>query len=123
MVGKTVTMKFKNGTTAIVRIKEIKQYNMFPNDYWLEYMEGETNKLLVHPDYGKNDLIKSEILLPEVLVFNTDVIEFDYFFLVRWRNMVDAMVRVHTIHGGCCWFDPSPDYTFRNKQRIVFPIR
>lgn len=79
MVGKTGTMKFKNGTTARVRIKEIDQYNIlpFPNDYWLEYMEGETNKLLVHPGYGKNDLIKSEILLPEVSVFNTDVIEFD----------------------------------------------
>lgn len=77
MVGKTGTMKFKNGTTARVRIVDIDTYKNFTPDYWLEYMEGETNKLLVHPGYGKNDLIKSEILLPEVLVFNTDVIEFD----------------------------------------------
>lgn len=77
MVGKTGTLKFIDGSTARVRVVDIDTYKYFTPDYWLEYTEGETNKLLVHPSYGKSKLIKSEILLPEVLVFNTDVIEFD----------------------------------------------
>lgn len=77
MIGKTGTMKFRDGSTAKVRVVDIKHYRMFPSDYWLEYMEGETNKKLIHHDYGKNNSIKSEILLPEVLLLNPDVIEFD----------------------------------------------
>ena len=61
MIGKTGTLKFRNGSTAKVRIVTIDTYKCIQSgdDYWLEYVEGETNKLLVHPEYVKSPVIKS----------------------------------------------------------------
>lgn len=67
-IGQTGTMKWQDGTSAKVKVVGKETYSTMPTDYWFEYQEGETNKQLVHPDYGKHDFIKSEILLPEGLI-------------------------------------------------------
>ena len=63
------TITFGDNSTARVKFIEEKTYPAtgMPSDYWLEYAEGETNRKLVHPDFGTKDFIKSEILLPEFL--------------------------------------------------------
>lgn len=67
--GATGTITFGDNSTAKVKLVERQTYpaSGMPTDYWLEYAEGETNKKLVHPDFGTSSLIKSEILLPEFL--------------------------------------------------------
>lgn len=67
-IGQTGTMNWKDGTSAKVKLVDKETYSTMPSDYWFEYQEGETNKQLVHPDYGKSDFIKSEIVLPEGLI-------------------------------------------------------
>lgn len=68
--GEVVSITFADNSVAKVRLVEIEhsRSGMFPDDYWFEYVEGETNKQVVHPDFKKSPLIKSEILLPEGLV-------------------------------------------------------
>lgn len=75
--GKTGVLSFGDGSKSRVKLVEIEysKSGMFPTDYWLEYAEDETHRPLVHPDFGKNDIIKTEILLPEFLfqqVFTLD---------------------------------------------------
>ena len=75
--GQTGRINFGNKGTSRVRIVEIEKSKsgMFPTDYWLTYAEDETNRPLVHPNFGQNPIIKSEILLPEGLfkqVFTPD---------------------------------------------------
>lgn len=65
---KLATIKFSDGTTAKLELIEIVQNSYTPNDYWFNYIDGETNRQLVHPDYGKKSFIKGEVLLPEGLV-------------------------------------------------------
>lgn len=67
-IGQTGIMTWADGTTSKVRVVGKETYSFMPNDYWFEYVEGETNKQLVHPDFGVSDFIKSEILLPEGLI-------------------------------------------------------
>jgi hypothetical protein len=64
------TLSFGDGSSARVYIMEIEhsRSGMFPSDYWFEYEEGETNRQIVHPDFGKSLIIKSSIVLPEELV-------------------------------------------------------
>jgi hypothetical protein len=66
----TGTLKFGDNTTARVRVVSVdhSRSGMFPTDYWFEYEEGETNKQIVHPDFGKIPIIKSSVVLPEGLV-------------------------------------------------------
>ena len=68
--GEVVNMTFADNSVAKVRLVEIEQSRsgIFPDYYWFEYVEGETNKQVVHPDFKKSPLIKSEILLPKILV-------------------------------------------------------
>lgn len=69
-VNQTGTLSFGEKGSSKVRIVEIEpsRSGIFPTDYWFEYLEEETNRPLIHPDFGKSDIIKSEILLPEGLV-------------------------------------------------------
>ena len=69
-IGEVVSLNFADNSIAKVRLVEIEysRSGMFPDDYWFEYIEGETNKKIVHPDFKKSPLIKSEILLPKGLV-------------------------------------------------------
>ena len=67
-VGQTGTMNWQDGTSSRVRVVDKDTYTHMPTDYWFEYEEGETNKQLVHPDFGNSTLIKAEILLPEGLI-------------------------------------------------------
>jgi hypothetical protein len=69
-VNDTCTITFGDETTARVRVVNIdhSKSGMFPSDYWFEYLEGETNRQIIHPDFGKSNFIKSELLLPEGLV-------------------------------------------------------
>lgn len=64
--GQEGIITFGDKSTAKVRLVK-NEVTSIINNYWLEYVEGETNKQLVHPDYGKKDIILSEILLPEFL--------------------------------------------------------
>lgn len=61
------TITFGDGTSAKVELVKEQTYSSLPSDYWLKYQEGETNKQLIHPGFGKEDYILSEILLPEFL--------------------------------------------------------
>jgi hypothetical protein len=67
-IGQNCTLKFGDNSSANVELVSIDTYSFMPSDYWFKYQEGESNKQLVHPDFGKEDYIKSEILLPEGLV-------------------------------------------------------
>lgn len=67
-IGQNCTLKFGDGTSAKVELVSIDTHSFMPSDYWFKYQDDETNKQLVHPDFGKQDYIKSEILLPEGLV-------------------------------------------------------
>lgn len=67
-IGQTGTITWGNGTTSKVIISHIDTYSCLPTDYWLSYAEGETNRPIVHPDFGKLDLIKTELVLPEGLM-------------------------------------------------------
>lgn len=66
----TGILKFGDNTTARVRVVSVdhSRSGMFPTDYWFEYEKGETNKQIVHPDFGKSPIIKSSVVLPEGLV-------------------------------------------------------
>jgi hypothetical protein len=66
-IGQTGTMNWADGSTAKVEVVGKETYSFMPTDYWFEYVEGETNKQLVHPDLGQAH-IKASILLPEGLV-------------------------------------------------------
>jgi hypothetical protein len=67
-VGQNCTLKYGDNTSAKIELVAIDTYSSMPSDYWFRYKDGETNKKLVHPDFGKEDYIKAEILLPEGLV-------------------------------------------------------
>jgi hypothetical protein len=69
-VNDTCTITFGDDTTARLRVVSVdpSRSGMFPTDYWFEYLEGETNKKIVHPEFGKSSFIKSELVLPETLV-------------------------------------------------------
>jgi hypothetical protein len=69
-IGTTGTVTFGDGTSSKVRLKEITNYPSIgaPPDYWFEYQEDEKHRPLIHPDFGKNAIIKSEMLLPHFLV-------------------------------------------------------
>jgi len=63
------TLTFGDNSTARVEFVSKQTYPAtgMPSDYWLKYAEGETNRKLVHPDFGTSPLIESEILLPDFL--------------------------------------------------------
>lgn len=67
--GSTGTLNFADGTSAKIKFvaKDTYPSSGMPSDYWLAYAEDETNRQVVHPDFGKSPVIKSEILLPEML--------------------------------------------------------
>jgi hypothetical protein len=67
-IGDLGIIKWGNGTTSKVRIVDVETYSFMSTDYWLEYLDTEENRPLIHPDYGKEDIIKSQILLPEGLM-------------------------------------------------------
>lgn len=67
-IGQSCTLKFGDGTSANIELVSIDTHSFLPSDYWFKYQDGETNRKLVHPDFGKADYIKAEILLPEGLV-------------------------------------------------------
>lgn len=75
MEGKTGILTFGDNTLAKIKVVKKQTYSSMPNDYWLEYQEGETNRQIVHPDYGNSPHIISEILLPE-FIFN-DYVKLD----------------------------------------------
>jgi hypothetical protein len=58
-IGSTGTLTFGDGTSAKVRLVDVDNIA-----YWLEYVEGETNRQIIHPDFGKSPFIWSEIVLP-----------------------------------------------------------
>ena len=62
-IGQSCTLKFGDNTSANIELVSIDT-----RDYWFKYQDGETNRKLVHPDFGKSDYIKAEILLPEGVV-------------------------------------------------------
>jgi hypothetical protein len=58
-IGSTGTLTFGDGTSAKVRLVDVDNIA-----YWLEYVEGETNRQLSpHPKFGEYPFIKSEIPL------------------------------------------------------------
>ena len=66
-VGSIGTLTWGDGTISKVEIVDI-HYGSYNKDYWLKYLEEETHRPLIHPDYNKNkNYIKSEILLPELI--------------------------------------------------------
>lgn len=69
-IGEIVNITFGDNSTAKVRLIEIdySRSGMFPDDYWFEYLEDELNRQVIHPDFKKSPLIKSELLLPKTLV-------------------------------------------------------
>ena len=60
-----------DSSSSKVKLVDIDTYpaSGMRSDYWFEYLDDETNRPLVHPDFGKDDMIKSSILLPEGLVY------------------------------------------------------
>jgi hypothetical protein len=81
--GQTGTINWGDGKKSKVIIKYIETHSFVPTDYWLEYLPEEKYRPLKHPDFGKNEYIKSEILLPYALlskVFTPDdyLNSFDY---------------------------------------------
>ena len=67
-VGDLGIITWGDKTTSKVKIVGIETYSLMPTDFWLEYMDTEQNRPLIHPDYGKEDIIKAPILLPEGLM-------------------------------------------------------
>jgi hypothetical protein len=68
--GDTGVITFGNGTTSRVRISKIHNYSFMPTDYVMTYMNDETNRPLIHPDfvtYNDGDKIDS-FPLPEGLL-------------------------------------------------------
>jgi len=94
MIGKTGTITWSNKSTSKVILKEIQTYFCLPSSYWLDYLPEETNKPVIHPDWGVKEIIKAPILLPEELffrVFKADITEedkqkFDYKLKEYIRN-------------------------------------
>ena len=80
-IGVKGTIEFKDGTKSRVILKDIDTYpaSGMPPDYWFGYQEDETHRPVVHPDFGKKDFIKSEILLPELFAFRVFEKETDMF--------------------------------------------
>jgi hypothetical protein len=72
-------IKFNDGSSAKVYLLKIEpsRSGMFPSDYWFEYEENETNRQIVHPDFGKREIIKSSILLPEFLAKQVFIKDFE----------------------------------------------
>lgn len=68
-VGTTGIITDADGLTSKVTIVGKETYSMFPTDYWLEYDSDETHRPIIHPEFGKNPMIKAPILLPELLLF------------------------------------------------------
>jgi hypothetical protein len=56
-----------NEVKSKVRLKEIETHSFMPADFWFEYLD-DSPKPIVHPDFGKSSIIKTELLLPEMLV-------------------------------------------------------
>lgn len=69
MRGKTGTITWGDKSTSKVIVKEVETYSWLPTDYWLDYSPDETNKPVIHPDWGVKKIIKAPILLPEALFF------------------------------------------------------
>ena len=67
-IGQISTITFNDNTTAKIKLVHIDTYSTMPSDYWFDYVDGETNKQLIHPEYLKNPIIKSPIVLPIGLV-------------------------------------------------------
>ena len=67
-IGEIGIIKWGDGKESKVRIIDIESYSFMPTDYWLEYLESESYRPLVHPDLGISEDIKSSILLPEGLM-------------------------------------------------------
>ena len=67
-VGDKGVLTFGDNTKARVKVVDIDTHSYVPTDYWFEYEEGETNKQIVHPEFGKQSYIKSSVVLPETLV-------------------------------------------------------
>lgn len=67
-IGQISTITFNDNTTAKIKLVHIDTYSTMPSDYWFDYVDGETNKQLIHPEYLENPIIKSPIVLPIGLV-------------------------------------------------------
>ncbi len=67
-IGQISTITFNDNTTAKIKLVHIDTYSTMPSDYWFDYVDGETNKQLIHPEYLKSSIIKSPIVLPIGLV-------------------------------------------------------
>ena len=86
--GQTGIIDWEDGKKSKVIIKYIETHSFIPTDYWLEYLPEEKYRPLKHPDFGKNEYIKSEILLPYALlsrvftpdnaITDVDLNSFDY---------------------------------------------
>ncbi len=67
-IGQISTITFNDNTTAKIKLVHIDTYSTMHSDYWFDYVDGETNKQLIHPEYLKSSIIKSPIVLPIGLV-------------------------------------------------------
>jgi hypothetical protein len=66
--GQTGTLNWGKNETSRVIIVDIDTYSSLPSDVWMEYLDDETHRPLIHPDFGKSPMVKGSILLPEAVV-------------------------------------------------------
>lgn len=73
-------LHFKDETTAQIELKKVQGSKEDPKSwiYWFDYANGEKNKQLIHPEYGKNDEVLTPIPLTHKmlneLVFNLRIV-------------------------------------------------
>jgi len=111
---KTGIITWSDKTISKVFIKEVEVYSHLPANYWLDYVDGEVHRPIIHPEWGIKDYIKSPILLPEALffrVFTADITEqdkkgFDY----RLMQYIRENFRESE------WFEA--ETTFRSLSRL-----
>lgn len=108
----TGTIRWADGTTSRVVIKEVVTYSWLPADYWIDYEPGESHRPLVHPDWGTKEGIKAPILLPEELFFRSftrdrDPNSFEY----KLDEYIKANFRESE------WFEA--DTTFKSLVRLA----
>ena len=66
--GQTGTLNWGKNETSRVKIVDIDTYSSLPSDVWMEYLDDETHRPLVHPEFGASPIIKASILLPAAVV-------------------------------------------------------
>lgn len=115
MKGKTGIITWGDKSTSKVIVKEVETHSWVPTDYWLDYADGESNKPIIHPDYGIKEIIKAPILLPEALffrVFKADITEED-------KQTFDYKLKeyIHNNFPEENWFET--ETTFKSLRRIA----